>query len=214
MSALEITFVSDIVCPWCAIGLHTLERALLRFPGLQVSRRVMPFELNPGLSAEGEELVPYLRRKYGMTTEQVLANQEAIRQRGAEVGFEFRMDLRTRTYNTRAAHRLLAWAGTTAVPEAQWKLKKQLLAAYFTQGENPGDTDVLVATAQAVGLDPEAAAAVLGVHAFDDEVVRDERQAHAWGIQGVPATILNGKYLVSGGQPVEVFVQAVEQATA
>lgn len=209
---LQILFVSDIVCPWCAIGLHSLERALERFPELELTRRVMPFELNPGLGPEGELLVPYLSRKYGMTTEQVEANQEAIRRRGAEVGFDFRMDLRTRTYNTRNAHRLLAWAGESAAPDAQWRLKKQLLAAYFTQGQNPGDPDVLVGSAAAVGLDPHAARSILDSDAFDAEVEREERQAHAWGIQAVPATILNAKFLVSGGQPVEAFVQAITQA--
>jgi predicted DsbA family dithiol-disulfide isomerase len=212
MPTLEIWFVSDIVCPWCAIGLHSLERALAKFPELNVKRRVLPFELNPGMSAEGELLVPYLSRKYGMSSEQVRENQVAIRERGAEVGFDFRMDLRTRTYNTRAAHRLLAWADTLEQTGGQWALKKQLLAAYFTHGHNPGDTEVLVASAQIAGLDPVTARDVIVSNAFDEVVVQEERQVHEWGIQAVPATILNQRFLVNGGQPVDAFVQAIQNS--
>lgn len=211
-SKLEILFVSDIVCPWCAIGLHALEHALERFHGLEITRRVVPFELNPALGPEGELLAPYLARKYGMTTTQVEATQEVVRQRGAEVGFEFRMDLRTRTYNTRNAHRVLAWAGASPLPDVQWRLKKQLLAAYFTHGQNPGDPDVLVGLAGALGLDPQAVRTIIATDAFDATVALEERQSHAWGIQAVPATILNAKFLVSGGQPVEAFVKAISEA--
>ena len=210
---LDITFVSDVVCPWCAIGLHALERALAQFPDLVVTRRVAPFELHPDMGPAGEALVPYLAAKYGMTAAQVAETQEAIRRRGAQVGFEFRMDRRTRTYNTFSAHRLLHWAGLPDAPAgAQWQLKKRLLAAHFTDGHNPGDADVLAAAAADAGLDPRAAREVIDSGRYADEVRAEERQILALGIRAVPATILDKRHLVSGGQPVEAFREAIAQA--
>ena len=108
---LKIDFVSDIVCPWCAIGLSALEIALSRLEGdVAVQLHFQPFELHPDMGPEGAEVVPYLSKKYGMSAEQVAQNQQNIAVRGAAVGFEFRMDRRSRTYNTFDGHRLLHWA--------------------------------------------------------------------------------------------------------
>ena len=124
MAALKIDFVSDIACPWCAVGLAALEQAIDKLKDeVQVTLHFQPFELNPTMPPEGQDIVEHLSQKYGMTAAQVAQNQEHIRQRGAEVGFTFNMDGRKRTYNTFDAHRLLHWAETEGAPDAQQRLK-------------------------------------------------------------------------------------------
>ena len=204
---LKIDFVSDIACPWCAIGLSSLQLALDRLgDAVSAELAVHPFELNPDMGPGGEAIVDYLGKKYGRTPEQIAQTQAMIRERGAEVGFEF--GVRERVYNTFDAHRLLHWAGTQS---KQLPLKLALLRAYHGAGKDTSDHDVLVEAARSVGLDPTGAREVLQGGAYADEVRADEQQASAMGIQSVPAIILNERYLVSGGQPVEVFEQAIRQ---
>ena len=142
---LKIDFVSDVVCPWCAIGLASLEQALARVaPDLgPVALQFQPFELNPQMAPEGEDIGEHLGRKYGRTPEQAAQAREAIRERAAAVGFDMRIERRDRIWNTFDAHRLLHWAGTLG-GDAQHVLKKALLAAYFTHGRNPGAREVLL----------------------------------------------------------------------
>ena len=157
---MKIDFVSDVSCPWCAIGLAALDQAIDRLgPQADVQLHFQPFELNPQMAAEGEEIVDHLARKYRMAPAQVDANRDAIRERGAALGFEFRMDRRDRIYNTFDAHRLLHWAGLEGAA-AQHALKQALLKAYFTEGQNPGAPEVLLQAATAAGLDPLRAAEV------------------------------------------------------
>lgn len=212
---LKIDFVSDVVCPWCAIGLSALDSALRELaPELQAQLRVQPFELNPQMPAEGEEIVAHLQRKYGITAEQIATNSEAIRQRGAAVGFEFGVGKRTHIVNTFDAHRLLHWAGEQG-GEAQLQLKRALLAAYHGQGRLPNDPAVLLDCAVQAGLDREAAAAVLAdAGRFADEVRAAEAFYQRAGISAVPAVVVNDAYLISGGQPVEVYLQALRQIAA
>ena len=209
---MKIDFVSDIACPWCAIGLHSLERALEALgPDFPVELHFQPFELNPGMAPEGQDLVEYLSKKYGLTPEQVEQNQEAIRQRGEAVGFTFRMDRRTRSYNTFDAHRLLHWAGLQG---RQRELKHALFSAYFTEGDNPGARDVLLRCAGAVGLDTSQAGEVLDTGRYADEVRERERYYQQAGIHAVPAVIIDDRHLISGGQPPEVFERALRQVAA
>lgn len=209
---LKIDFVSDVSCPWCAIGLHALEQALARVAaeGITATLHFQPFELNPSMPAEGEEIVGHLTRKYGISPEQVAANTEAIRQRGAGVGFTFGLGKRSRIYNTFDAHRLLHWAGLQSI-EAQRRLKHALFRAYFTDGLNPGDHAVLLAAAIEAGLAPQAARDVLDSDDCADAVREMEGFYHQAGIRSVPAIILNDRHLVSGGQPVEVFERVLRQ---
>ena len=212
---LDIAFISDVVCPWCAVGLHALEQALTQFPDVAVTRRVMPFELNPDMGPQGQDIVAYLAAKYRMTPAQIAKAQETVRQRGEQVGFEFRTERRTRTWNTFAAHRLLHWAGLPdAPPGAQWLLKKRLLAAYFTDGLNPADAGVLVDAADAVGLDPIAACVVVESGQYADEVRAAQKHVAAMGISAVPATVFNDWLVLSGGHPVETFRNAIADALA
>jgi predicted DsbA family dithiol-disulfide isomerase len=215
LPTLKLDFVSDVVCPWCAIGLASLEIALQRLQGsVDVELHFQPFQLNPQLGPEGEEVVPYLARKYGTSAEQVVLNQEAIRQRGAAVGFEFRMDRRQRTYNTFDAHRLLHWAGEAGRAGAQRRLKHALLRAHFTDGLNPSAPEVLQRCADAAGLDAQASAKVIASKQYGETVHMAMQHYRELGIDGVPALIINDRQLIQGGQPPEVFERALRQVAA
>jgi len=210
---MKIDFVSDVSCPWCAIGIKSLERALGELPELAVELHFQPFELNPQMAPEGEEINAHLARKYGATPAQLEQTREAIRQRGAELGFSFTKGARDRIYNTFDAHRLLHWAGLQS-GTAQRDLKLALLRAYFTDGQDPSDPQVLSTAAASVGLDAAAADEVLRSGAFAEEVRAAEARWQASGIQSVPAIIINERHLIQGGQPPEVFVQALRQIAA
>ena len=206
---MKIDFVSDIACPWCAVGLASLQTALARLPAdLPVELHFQPFELDPSMPREGRDIHELLAQKYGMTAEQVSASQENIRQRGEAVGFEFRMDRRTRSYNTFDAHRLLHWAGLEG---HQVALKRALLKAYFTDGGDPSDPELLARVAGEVGLDAERARRILAGDEFAAEVRERERFYLDAGIHSVPAVIVNDRHLIQGGQPPEVFEQALRQ---
>jgi len=208
-TTLRIDFVSDVSCPWCAVGLASLQQALASLQGeIHADIHVQPFELNPQMVPEGEDVTEHIARKYGSTAEQVDANREAIRARGAAVGFIFNMDRRSRIYNTFDAHRLLHWAELEGRGLA---LKQVLLRAYFTDGEDVSAHDTLARLAVAAGLDGERARALLAGDTFADEVREQEAFFQSRGIHSVPATIVNGQHLISGGQPPEVFAQALRQ---
>ena len=208
---IKIDFVSDVACPWCAVGLKSLEAAITRVGGdLQVDLHFQPFELNPQMPREGEDAVEHLTRKYGVTEQQAAQNGEAIRARGAELGFEFRMDRRRRVYNTFDAHRLLHWAGEQD-PSRQLALKHALLGAYFTDGEDVSSPETLVRIAECAGLDGERAREILAGDEFADAVRAQEQFYQRQGISAVPSVIFNDQHLIQGGQPVELFEQALRQ---
>lgn len=209
---LKIDFVSDVVCPWCAVGLGALEQALRTLQGeVEADIHFQPFELNPQMAPEGEDVGEHLARKYGSTPEQMAQNREAIRQRGAEVGFVFNMDKRSRIYNTFDAHRLLHWAQAQG---RQGELKRALLSAYFTEGRDVSSHDVLVAAAEQVGLDGVEARRVLDEGRYADAVREQERFYQSQGVRAVPSVIVNDRYLIQGGQPPEVFEQTLRRIAA
>lgn len=209
---MKIDFVSDVSCPWCVIGLKSLEEAMGRVAGqVQAELHFQPFELNPQMPAEGQEIVEHLSEKYGSTPEQLARNREMIRARGQELGFTFTVGARNRVYNTFDAHRLLHWAEEEG---RQLVLKQALFKAYFTDGENPGSHEVLVRVAGEVGLDAVRAAQVLASGEYADEVREREQFYLQQGIHSVPAIIINDRHLISGGQPPEVFEQALRQIAA
>jgi predicted DsbA family dithiol-disulfide isomerase len=216
-ASLRIDFVSDISCPWCAIGLSALEQALERIGAeVQTEFHIQPFELNPQMPPGGQDITEHLAQKYGSTPEQHAGIRETIRQRGAELGFVFRLEGRDRIYNTFDAHRLLHWAGEPGTVPAgrQRALKKALLAAYFTDGEDPSSHEVLARVAGLAGLDPLAAIEILGSDRFVTEVRELEAFFTGAGINSVPAVIVNQQYLISGGQPVEIFEEALRRIAA
>jgi predicted DsbA family dithiol-disulfide isomerase len=206
---LKIDFVSDVSCPWCVIGLKSLETALESLKGeVAVDLHFQPFELNPQMSADGQDIVEHIAQKYGSTPTDIERNRENIRARGAELGFEFNMQKRGRIYNTFDAHRLLHWAETAGKQEA---LKNALFSAYFTEGRNPSDHAVLLDVAQKVGLDAKRAAEILESDEFAAEV-RDREKFYAdRGIRAVPSVIINDQHLIQGGQPTEIFERALRQ---
>lgn len=209
---MKIDFISDVACPWCAVGLNSLERALEKIGGeIPVELQFQPFELNPTMAPEGADAAEYLRNKYGMSAEQLQRNRDHIRARGAEVGFVF--GNRERVWNTFDAHRLLHWAGLQGANQ-QRALKHALLQAYHGAGRNPGAADVLVELAAAAGLDADAAAQVLESGAYADEVRAAEGFWQQAGITAVPAVVIDGKHLIQGGQPAEVFESALRRIAA
>mgnify|MGYP003612871272 FL=1 len=211
---VRIDFVSDIACPWCAIGLASLQKAMASTgTAPQVDLHFQPFELNPGMAPEGEDVGEHLARKYGSTAEQQAQIRDTIRQRGAAVGFDFKPEGRGRVVNTFNAHRLLHWAGLQSA-QAQLALKQALMQAYQGRGERVDHDDVLLAAVRAAGLDEAAARAVLQSDAYAAEVRADEQRWQQAGIQSVPAIVINGRHLISGGQPPEVFEQALRRAVA
>ena len=209
---IKIDFVSDVSCPWCVVGLKSLETALDRLSE-QVSADIhfQPFELNPHMVAEGEDINEHLAHKYGATEEQSERNREAIRARGADVGFTFSMNKRGRIYNTFDAHRLLHWAEQAGHQHA---LKNALFEAYFTEGKNPGDHEVLIALADKVGLDATRARAILASDDYATEVREREQYYLEHGINAVPAVIINERFLIPGGQSPEVYEEALIKAAA
>jgi len=209
---MKIDFVSDVSCPWCIIGLRGLEEALARTSDVVDAQiTFQPFELNPAMSAEGQNIVEHVAQKYGSTPEQSAANREMIRARAAELGFTMRGTDQSRIYNTFDAHRLLHWA---EIEGHQAALKHALFDAYFTDQLDPSNHDVLVAAAEKAGLHPEAARHVLTTGEYAEEVRRTEQLWQSRGISAVPAIVIDDHYLISGGQPPEAFEQALRQIAA
>lgn len=215
LKTLKIDFVSDVVCPWCAVGLGGLTTALdrLKLEGIAADITFQPFELNPQMAPEGENIVEHIGKKYGSTPEQSAQNREMIRARAAEVGFDMRMGPDSRIWNTFDAHRLLHWAGEAA-PDKQEALKRALFTAHFTDNRNITDARVLTEAAEAAGLDRAEAAEVLASGRYAPEVRAAEDLWRARGITSVPAVVVEGKYLISGGQPAAAFEQALRQIAA
>ncbi|MEQ1581932.1 MAG: DsbA family oxidoreductase [Steroidobacteraceae bacterium] len=211
---MQIEVVSDVACPWCAIGVSALDRALASIGDElgPIDVQMQPFELNPSMPPEGADATKYLSEKYGIGPEQIAVNRARIVERGASEGFTF--GARTHVWNTFDAHRLLFWAGTEGAPGTQLALKRALLAAYHGEGRNISDRAVLTELAAAAGLPAERAHEVLESDEFADQVREAERFWQEAGITGVPAVVINRKHLISGGQPAAVFEQALRQIAA
>ncbi|GAB0117760.1 DSBA oxidoreductase [Acidisoma sp. 7E03] len=192
---MKIDFVSDVSCPWCIIGLRGLEEALARTgDAIAAEIRFQPFELNPDMPSGGQNIVEHITQKYGVTPAQSADTRASIRARAEGVGFTMAMTDESRIYNTFDAHRLLHWAEGEGRQRA---LKHALFQAYFTEGRDSSDHAVLVAAAEAAGLDPEAAREVLNSGRFAEEVREAEQLWRSRGINSVPAIVIDGRYLIS-----------------
>ncbi len=215
VKTLKIDFVSDVSCPWCAIGLAGLERALERVqPDIAAELHFQPFELNPQMAPEGEDVGEHLAKKYGSTADQQAQIRETIRERGAAAGFAFNREGRDRIWNTFNAHRLLTWAEAEGAPGEQHALKRALMEAHHGRAESPADPVVLLACVKQAGLDADRAQQVLDSDEFADEVREREQFFLRAGINSVPAVIVNNRHLISGGQPAEAYEQALRQIAA
>ena len=209
---MRIDFVSDVACPWCAVGLNSLEKALQAVAGdIPIELHFQPFELNPAMPAAGADAAEYLKAKYGMSDAQLAQNRGVLRERGAAVGFAF--GERPHVWNTFDAHRLLHWAGLQSA-EAQRALKHAMLRAYHGEGLNPSDPALLERLAGESGLDATEAAAVLREGRYTDEVRAAEAEWQQAGISSVPSIVIDQRHLIQGGQPPEVFERALRQLAA
>lgn len=206
---LRIDLVSDVVCPWCVIGYYHLDQALQTMTD-EISADIHwhPFQLNPGMPVEGQNLFEHIQQKYGSSREDAQAMRDRITALGAEAGFEFNFRDDHRAYNTFDAHRGIHWAGTH---NRGTEMSQALFQAYFTQARNPSDPEVLASAANQIGLDGEELLGILASDRFTDEVKAGLKEAQQLGISGVPTFILNRKYSLTGGQPVDVFRQALRQ---
>ncbi|MDM7957371.1 DsbA family oxidoreductase [Blastomonas sp.] len=210
--SLKIDIVSDVVCPWCIIGYKQLQKAL-DIVGDEVVPEITwhPFELNPQMAPEGEDISEHVARKYGASPEQSAANRSRLKDTGERLGFAFNHAPGMRIYNTFKAHQLLTWAGDTQGSEAQTRLKLALFAAYFQDNRDVSDEEVLLDVVADTGLDADEGRAVLNDP--DNEAEVRAHLAH-WieqGISGVPAIIFDGKYLVPGAQEAETFVNVIRK---
>ncbi|GAC1573974.1 MAG: DsbA family oxidoreductase [Sphingomicrobium sp.] len=209
---LKIDFVSDISCPWCIIGLRGLEEALHRARDVVSAEiRFHPFELNPSMPREGQNIVEHMAQKYGSTAEQSAANRIMIRERAAELGFDMNGSPESRIYNTLDAHRLLHWA---QLHGKQAALKEALFTAYFTDQRDPSDHQVLVDVAASVGLDRSEAQTILSSDRFTSDVRAAEQLWLERGVHAVPAIVIDGQYQITGGQPPELFEKALRKIAA
>jgi predicted DsbA family dithiol-disulfide isomerase len=209
---IKIDFVSDVACPWCAVGLGNLNQAIAQLSdkaNFEVHFR--PFELNPKMPLVGQDAIEHLTEKYGLTVEQVQANQANIRAKALEAGFEFHPEGRKRVYNTFDAHRLLYWASKEYGLQKQAKLKKELLNTYFCLAVNLDKQENLIDAVLRSGLDKDRAQEILNGKEFTNEVREEEATYTGAGISSVPSIILNGEYLLQGAQAPESFVNAFKQ---
>ncbi|GAB3487708.1 DsbA family oxidoreductase [Marinomonas epiphytica] len=208
-AAIEIKFVSDIMCPWCVVGLRNLEIALANLDDKVSSEMTFqPFELNPQMPAEGQNFAEHIVEKYGITPEQSNENRQMIQARGKEVNFDFNFADDSRMRNSFDAHRLLHWA---ELEGKQAELKNALFEAHFTHNQDVSDHSILANIAADVGLERSVALGVLEQGHYAEEVRRQEAFWQQNGISSVPTVIINNKYAISGGQPAEQFRLALEQ---
>lgn len=204
---LRIDIVSDVMCPWCIVGYKQLAQALEK-TGIEAQIEWHPFELNPDMPPQGQDLAEHIAEKYGSTPEQSAANRAHLSQIGADLGFTFNFTDQSRIYNTFLAHQLLHWAGTLG---RKHDLKMAMFATYFTDGRDMASIDVLADTAASIGLDRETALAVLTDGRFADDVRTELNLWKQRGISSVPSVVFNQRHLVSGAQGIEAFESILNQ---
>lgn len=204
---LRIDIVSDVVCPWCVIGYRQLAQALEQ-TNTAYKIHWHPFELNPDMPADGQNLREHIMEKYGSSKQESDASRARMNEAGSEVGFEFNFTDDTRMHNTFNLHQLLHWADQQG---RMHELKQALFAAHFTNNRNISDNTVLADIAAEIGLNRSEALAVLADQRFANEVRTAQQQWRKQGIQSVPSVIFNQKHLVSGAQGVENFKSILQQ---
>lgn len=206
---MKIDIVSDVVCPWCIVGFRQLEQALARS---SVSAEVHwhPFELNPGMPSEGQNLKEHITQKYGISDEQSLENRQRLTDLGESLGFEFNFSESSRMVNTFKAHQLLHWAGLTSL-DAEHNLKMALFKAYFTHGKDINDDSTLIDVCSELQFEASEVRSILQRQAYEADVRTRQKQWTEKGISGVPAMVFNEKYLITGAQGVENYVSIIEQ---
>lgn len=209
MNRIRIDIVSDVVCPWCIIGYKRLEHALNNLSdSIEADIYWHPFELNPAMGEEGQNLREHLHEKYGTSEEANISARETLTQLGKEVGFKFNFYDGMRIYNTRKAHQLLMWAQSE---NKQFELEQALFKAYFSDAMDVSDSQVLLECAASVGLDSEVASNIINDESWAEAVATTEQQWLEAGINAVPAIIIDRKHLISGAQTTELLMSALQQ---
>ncbi|TVO75853.1 DsbA family oxidoreductase [Sedimenticola selenatireducens] len=209
---LKLDIVSDVSCPWCVIGYKSLEQALRELSGeIEADITWQPFELNPNMPLEGQDIHQHLQEKYGSTLKQIDENHQMITQRGAELGFQFNFQQNGRIYNTFDAHRLLHWARYEG---NQTDLKLALFKLYFTDNGNPSKQSDLLKCVERVGLPVEAAKAILDSDEYAERVREKEQHFRSLEINSVPTIIINDHYSIVGGHPVETFKTTLREVVS
>lgn len=206
---LVVDVWSDVMCPFCYMGDTLLAQALEKFPhAAGVEIKYHSFLLMPQLSDDDAPVSPtdLLSAKHGLPREQAQAMNDQVTERARQIGLDYRLE-QAQAVGTRTAHQLSHFA---AAQGKQHEMVQRLFEAYFTEGLNVADHQVLAGLAADVGLDRDAALAALASGEFAGAVEADIEQAHQYGIQGVPFFVFAGKYAVSGAQPVEAFLQALD----
>jgi len=212
MKKIHIDIVSDIACPWCAIGYARLERAMEQLaPEYEFTVQWHAFELNPDHSGEGEPILPALARKYGRSEEELRVTQSQMMTIAEDLGLNFDRIQERLTCNTFDAHRLVKWAGEQG---QQTGMKQALFEAYFGKAEDVANHDVLIKCVESLGLEAAKARDVLGTDQYAAEVREDEARYQKAGVTAVPAYIINGQYLISGAQEPDTLVQALQEIGA
>jgi len=207
---IQIDIVSDVVCPWCIVGFRQLDRALQQ-ENMLARIRWHPFELNPTMPPEGQNLREHIMEKYGSTVEQSEQVRERLTQIGAELGFAFNFSDDSRMVNTFGAHQLLDWAESQG---RQHPLKMALFQAYFTDQKDVSNFDVLLDTVQAAGLDRDAAKTALETEAHVAAVREKQQFWTSRGVSGVPSMVFGGKYLLTGAQGTDTYTQVLQRCLA
>ncbi len=209
---IKIDFVSDIACPWCAVGFGNLEHAKASLDkSIDFSVHFRAFQLNPQMPMGGQDAMEHLTQKYGLSLEQVKANQAQIRDRALEAGFQFHPEGRKRVYNTFNSHRLLFWAAHELDLTKQALLKKELLNTYFCLALNLDDQKNVLDAVVRAGLDETRASEILNSNEFATEVRSEEMFYKNMGINSVPSMIVNERYLLQGAQSADSLINAFQQ---
>ncbi len=217
---LTIDIYSDVMCPWCIIGYAQLQKGLAMLEGeVEAEVRWLPFALNPDMPPEGEGQSEHVARKYGRSVEEAEGNRQRLIEIGDRAGYSFAYSgvgdpPKAMIWNTFAAHKLLKWALIEGGAAVQTRLKQALFDAHFQQRRTMSDPDVLVDVAVSVGLDPAGARAALDDPALAQIVRSEEAQAWDMNISGVPAMLVQGKFLIPGAQEPEVYAQALRRVVA
>ncbi|OEY67288.1 DsbA family oxidoreductase [Marinobacter sp. X15-166B] len=212
MKKMRIDIVSDIACPWCAIGYARLERAMAQLAATyEFSVQWHAFELNPDHRGAGEPILPALARKYGRSEAEMRANQNQMMAIAGELGLNFDKLQERLTCNTFDAHRLVKWAGEQG---RQTEMKQALFEAYFGRAENVADHDLLANCAVTLGLDAAEARAMLATDRYAEAVRQDQATYRKAGITAVPAFIINDQYLISGAQEPGTLVTTLQEIGA
>ncbi len=222
MKKIQVKIVSDVMCPWCVVGYKNLASAInslkksaeleladIELPEIKVSWH--PFELNPHMPEQGQDVEEHLAEKYGITPEQSVQNRQHIAQAGQNAGFNFHFSKNMRMINSFDCHRLLAWSETL---NKQTELQMALFEAHFTDNRHLNDQAVLADIVSSIGLDGEKAAEILSSDQFADQVRQEMAEFQRLGIHSVPTFIINDQYAISGGQPVEAFQNTLRQIVA